>query len=110
MGKSVEIENIERLEIMEEKFGVSIEGAFAEFEFVNESGYLRVNGEIQATNGITIENDIVVAITAYSGSGKVILSTSCCFYAEDFFGLDSFSTFDTIIEKPVKIRIYPKKG
>lgn len=108
MGKPIEIDNIERLEMMEEKFGISIEGVFAEFN--NEHSTLEVKGEIQATNGTTIDDDIDLQVTAYNSSGKVILSTSRSFYAEDFFGVDSFSTYDDIIEKPTKIRIYPKKG
>ncbi len=108
MGKPIEIDNIERLEMMEEKFGISINGVFAEFD--NENSILEVKGEIQATNGTAIDDDIELQVSAYNSSGKVILSTSHPFCAEDFFGIDSFSTYNNIIEKPAKIRIYPKKG
>lgn len=108
MGKE-EVENIERLEMMEERFGVSIEGVFAEYETLDcGSNYLYVRGEIQAVNGTKLEKSLFVVITAYNAKGQVIATESNYFSADDFFGLSPIDICADIIEKPVKIRIYPK--
>lgn len=111
MGKKKEIENVERLEMMEEKCGVSIEGVFAVFEEHDaDSRYLTVTAEIQAVSGTTIEESIDVIITAYNSEGKVIATGSDYIDANDFFSLSPIDICIDIIEKPVKIRIYPKKS
>ncbi len=111
MEKKEEIENIERLEMMEEKFGVSLEGIYAEFETVDDdSHYVNVRGEIQAVNGTKLEESLDIIITAYNAEGKVIATSNAYFDEDDFFGLSPFDICVDIIEKPVKIRIYPKKS
>ncbi len=111
MGKKEEIENVERLEMMEEKFGVSLEGVYAEYETVgSDSHYINVRGEIQAVNGTKLEESLDVIITAYNDSGKVIATGSDRFDTDEFFGLSPFDICTEIIEKPVKIRIYPKNS
>jgi hypothetical protein len=110
MGKE-EIINIERLEMMEEKFGVSIDGAYAEFEENDvDSRYITITGEIQAVSGSTIDESIDVIFTAYNAEGKVIATGSRYFPADEFFGLSPFEFCESVIEKPTKIRIYPKLG
>jgi len=109
MCKKEAIENIERLEMMEEKCGVSIDGAYAVFEEVDvDSRYVTVNAEIQAVSGTTIDESIDVIFTAYNAEGKIIATGSDYFDADDFFGLSPINFCADIIEKPAKIRIYPK--
>jgi hypothetical protein len=109
MGKKTEIDNVERLEMMEEKCGVTLDGVYAEYEVLgDDSNYVNVRGEIQATNGTTIDESIDIIITAYNSDGKVIATGNAYFDADDFFGISPFDICTDIIDKPVKIRIYPK--
>jgi hypothetical protein len=111
MGNKEEIENVERLEMMEEKCGVSIDGVYAvfwEYDDGYDERYLCITGEIQAVSGTTIDKNIDVVFTAYNAEGKVIATGGNCFDADDFFCLSPFEFQINVIEKPAKIKIYPK--
>jgi len=105
-----EMKNIERLEIMEEKLNVSIEGIYAKYaKYDEDSRYITVTGEIHASSGTTIEEDIEIIVTAYNSEGKVIATASDYIYADDFFALSPIEICLDVIEKPTKIRVYPTK-
>ena len=111
MGKKTEIVNVERLEMMEEKYGVSIEGVYAEYEIVGEdSFYINVRGEIQSINGTQLDESIDIIVTAYDTEGKVTATGGTTLDAEEFFGISPFDICTDIIDKPTKIRIYPKSS
>lgn len=109
---------IERLEVFEERLGVSLESLSA---FVEESppgyGYimLKVRGELQPRNGTQLRQDIRLKVTAY-GSSKRIIGTSSDrdapkFSVERFFGLAAFEVeFWLPVTQVSKVRVYPKKG
>lgn len=107
------IENIERLEIMEEKFGIILEGLNAEISFYEDDDTMSdvyIYGEIHAANGSTIEEDIVIVLTAYDKNGKVIGTGKEYIEKENFFAIHSLDgQISNIISKPAKIRIYPTK-
>jgi len=107
------IENIERLEIMEEKFGIILEGLNAQMSFYEDDDTMsdvEIYGEIHAANGSTIDNDIEIVATAFDEDGKVIGTGTEYIEQEDFFALQALSTtISNIISRPVKIRVYPKK-
>lgn len=104
MGNKTEITNVERLEIMEDKYGVTLDGIFVEYEV----GYLSVRGDIQAINGATINQSLEIVMTAYNRSGKVIQTASEYFDVDTFFAISPFSFWCEVIEKPEKVRVYPK--
>jgi hypothetical protein len=109
MGKKTEIKNVERLEMMEDKCGVTLDGIYAEYESIDtDSNYVNVRGEIQAKSGTKIDESLDIIITAYNSDGKVIATSSQEFDADNFFGISPFDICTGIIEKPVKIRVYPK--
>lgn len=106
-----ELKSVERLEMMEEKIGVNFTGVYAEYErFDQEGQYITVRGEVVAINATTIEDDIRIVMTAYNNDGKVICSGEVWILAENFFGISPFCFSESVIEKPVKIRVYPVKG
>lgn len=109
MGKTA-IQAIEKMQAMEEKFGVSLEGLYAEYDDVDvDAKYLNVRGEIIAKNGSGIPEDIEIVMTAYNVNGQVISTASVYIDAENFFGISPFEFCQDIIEMPVKVRVYPKK-
>ena len=100
---------IERLEIMEDKFGVTFEGLNAEIDQDESILTLNVYGEMHPTNGTSIKQDLAITVTAFDSEGKIIAITETTVYEEKFFALENFhmQIYD-ITSKPVKIRVYPK--
>ncbi len=109
MRKKEEIKNIERLEMMEDKLDITLEGIYAEYETIEKDDkYLCVRGEIRAVKELQLQENIEIIVTAYNAEGKVIATGSEFFSAKKFFGLSPFDICVDIIEKPVKVRVYPK--
>ena len=102
----------ERLEVFEERAGVTIQGLSA---FIQDQGegdvVLRVCGEIQTRDGTQLRQDVELIIAVYDSCGRIIGTSSCNYYAETFFALE---TINDVIFLPIKevskIRVYPKKG
>ena len=103
---------IERLEVFEERLGVTLESLSA---FVTDHGaddiYLAIRGELQTRDGTELQGDVELVIAVYDSSGRIIGTDSCLYLAKNFFGLD---TVDRLFRLPLnqvtKIRVYPKKG
>jgi hypothetical protein len=109
------IENLEHLEIMEDKFGISIEGLYAEIErwddLPGQLPNVNIYGEVHASNGTGINENICIVATAFNKEGKVIGASEAHIYQEDFFAIEPLQILiNDIVEKPSKIRIYPKKA
>ena len=104
---------IERLEVFEERLGVTLENlsAFVQDSGADSSTPLVVCGELQPLNGTKLQGNVELVVAAYDSSGRVIGTSSCIYFADEFFGLE---TFDLIVVLPMnqvsKVRVYPKKG
>lgn len=113
MTKQYDItDKIERLEIMEEKCGISLEALYCTVQqYDNDHEFLgQVNGEVHAVTGTKIGERIEIVITVHDKAGRVVWITTRSLDTEVFFMFEPFSTgaFFTS-EIPSKIRIYPKK-
>ncbi len=105
------IDTIERLEIMEEKLGIAVEGAYAIFEQDSDGdSYVIVNGEVHTVNGTKLDEDIEIILTVYNNKGKVISTSSTFFASDNFFMIKPFHFYEDVIEMPAKIRLYPVKS
>lgn len=105
-----QLNNIERIETMEEKLGISIEGLNAEIEDLDGDKTVYIYGEVFSTSGKNIASDIEIVATAFNKEGKVIGIERTYFDSDNFFALQPLEMiFMDIIDKPEKIRIYPKK-
>ena len=103
---------IERLEVFEERLGVTLESLSAFLQGDGGEGFLLiVRGELQPRNGAELREDVELMIATYDSSGRIIGTNSRTYYAQTFFGLE---TFDLGVYLPLsqvsKIRVYPKKG
>ena len=104
---------IERLEVFEERLGVTLESlsAFVHDNGADSSTYLIVRGELQPLNGMELQENVDMVVAAYDVSRRIIGTSSCRYYADELFGLE---TFDFTVELPLnqvsKVRLYPKKG
>ena len=111
---------IERLELFEEKLGIKFDKLFAEFSpsytLVCGAGKYKsiiINGEVHPHNGLEIEQNIRLIISAHDRSGRVLNSESVDVEASKFWGFDTFMVDMYIYSSPelvTKIRIYPTLG
>lgn len=102
---------IERLEVFEERLGVSLESLSAFVQDVEGMGiYLRVRGEVRTREGTQLKEDCKLEVTVFDASQRIIGTMSYPFYVKNFFG---FETFQIQISLPLnqvsKVRIHPKK-
>ena len=111
------VQNIERLEIMEGKYGVSFVGLNAMYDTNNSingipCANVEVYGEIHSINGAGILESIDVIATAYDSTGKVLGTGSERITADKFFVLCPIKFHFKIIDfqEPSKLRIYPAKS
>lgn len=106
-----QFQNIERLEIMEEKFGVTIEGLNAEMCYYNGTDILptlTIYGEIHSVNGANINEDFYIICAAFNKEGKIIGKTDKHMCKDSFFVFQLFEiNINDLSAKPAKIRIYP---
>jgi hypothetical protein len=102
---------IERLEVFEERLGVRLDSLSAFVAKYNELSTITVCGELQARDGTELQQDVELVVAVYDLSGRIIGTASYCYFAKNFFGLE---TFEILAEIPVselsKVRVYPKKS
>ncbi|PNB24319.1 MULTISPECIES: hypothetical protein [Pseudomonas] len=102
---------IERIEAFEERVGVRFQGMSAFLEADDDYISLQVHGEIHASNGAELKDDVTVVIAVYDQSDRVVGTDTRYYYSESFFGFEAFSESLSLSVKNIsKIRVYPKKG
>ncbi len=110
---SQKIATIERLEMLEEKFGISLNGVYAEIYGPDdhENWTLKVNGEILALNGGELENDFSLKMSAFNSVGDCVETNDLNISAELFFGIDIFSFYCGWVSTGdiQKVRVFPTK-
>ena len=102
---------VQRLEILEDRAGIEIKGLMVSVDDKadNDGEYhVSIMGEITATSGSTINNDINISVVCYNSNRQVCGTSSAYLSSVDFFGLETLDT--TIYSKgfPVEIKIVPK--
>lgn len=102
---------IERVEAFEERVGVRFQGMSAFLETDDDYILLQVHGEIHASSGAELMDDVTVVIAVYDQSDRVVGTCTSYYYSESFFGFEAFSESLSLSVKNIsKIRVYPKKG
>lgn len=98
---------IERLEVFEEKFGVSIRSLSVKY---GSEKWFRIFYELHPLEGTSINNRICIECVCYDNEGFIIFKTSDSFNPKDFFGFEVVQIYVEPIEvsRVSKIRIYPK--
>jgi len=101
---------IERLEALEDRFGLSLSGLSAFYEQLRDDNNLTISGDIHAKTGTTISQEICIQFVAYDSSERVIGTAEMYISPLRFFGLDTFAILiEPSVSDVAKIRIYPKK-
>lgn len=102
--------NIERLEVFEDRMGVRLEALYCSQERDDDGDYwLSLSGEIHCSEGTQLKSDTSLALAAYDESGRVIKTSATYFMQEEFFGFDVFSFFESLNDsRASRIRVFPK--
>lgn len=110
-GKS-EITNIvERLELLEDKFGIVISGLYASCDSrpynIPPDHVVIINFDINSLAGGELERNLQINASAYNTAGQ-LLSTDNVFIIKNFIGFESKKiSFMSLDQAPTKIRLFP---
>lgn len=101
---------VERLELLEEKFGIVISGLYAKYEFHKldpNSFYIYINFDVASLNGDRLGRNVFIKASVYNSDGQLLNTARTYLKAENFIGFSSESLFLTCDQEPVKIRLFP---
>jgi len=102
---------IERLELLEEKFGIAISGLYATCEhrpnFSPPIYQIAINFDLASLSGGKLKRNFKVLASAYNSSGQLLGTTPTYIDAGDFMGFGSFSDILYLDQAPKKIRLSP---
>ncbi len=103
-------QNVERMELLEERLGVRLQGLMAtvDDEVVGSEHKLKIAGEIYSASGGSLDSDVMVDIVAQNEKGQVVGMLSLFINRDKFVGYEAFS--DSIYCKafPTRIKIVPR--
>lgn len=112
--KREEITNIiERLELLEEKFGIALSGLYAHGGPGRVNGeevyYMEINFELTSLSG-KLEQDVWINACVYNSAGQLLQTVRDIIYAEHFTGFRPVTmclyTYG-FYQPPEKIRLFP---
>jgi hypothetical protein len=101
---------IERLDVFEERAGVSLEALYCSIEgpYMDGTYHIELNGEMHANAGTQIDVDISLICSVYDAKGRVIETHNDYIGQDSFFGFHTFSfSVITGTGDPARIRVYP---
>ena len=105
---------IERLELIEEKFGIAISGVYAHGGPGRVNGedvyYMKINFDLISLSGGKLKEDIKMNASAYNSAGQLLQTTFQYISANNFMGFQPISmdlyTYG-FYQMPEKIRLFP---
>lgn len=104
---------VERLEVLEDRFGISIEGLYVKWTAGTNSS-LTVNGEIRSATGPGLQSDFDLIADCIDEHGRVVEHTTLAYCRKDnFFGFATWHQvfyFNTVEDAQSirRVRIYPR--
>lgn len=100
---------IERLELLEEKFGIAISGLYANYETGN-SAYphiVTINFDLTSLSGGQLERSFSMIASAYNSTGQLLETHKTHIDADNFMGFSPVSITLYLDQMPEKIRLFP---
>lgn len=100
---------IERLELLEEKFGIAISGLYASCKYEPYGPYhdIKINFDLTSLSGGKLERSFNVIASAYNSAGQLLQTGSTRIDADDFMGFSPVSITLHLDQVPDKIRLFP---
>jgi len=102
---------IERLELLEEKFGIAISGLYAT-SYYQSNGTppyheVRINFDVTSLSGGAFERSFPIRASAYNAVGQLLDTSSAYIDNEKFIGFSPMSILSHLDQEPTKIRLFP---
>ena len=101
---------IVRLDALEERVGVRLEGVTAELIQYTDSTFVKVYGELYPREGATLTMDIQVYASAHGENGEVLAVENDNHPSNEFFGFAPFTI--TLVPRhgaPIaSVKVYPR--
>lgn len=107
-----EITNVvERMEILEERAGIQVQGIMATVDIESNDGeyYVQLRGEVIATARTPLGWDVDVTINVYNAKAQVCGTAAIYLGNDDFIGIETIDSFISCKGYPAKIKIFIKK-
>jgi hypothetical protein len=102
---------VERLELLEEKFGIAISGVYATCQYVPNWDppyyHVIVNFEVASLSGGELKQDLKILATAYNADGQLLEKKWGYLLQEKFLGFSPESITAELNQAPTRIRLFP---
>lgn len=102
---------VERLELLEEKFGIAISGLYAtcEFKTWKTPHYyaIVINFDVASSTGAELDQSLSIRASAYNSAGQLLGTGSAYINKDDFLGFASMNITLDVDQAPEKIRLFP---
>jgi hypothetical protein len=105
-------QSVERMEMLEERLGIRVQGLMAMVDDrLSSTGEhkLTVNGEIYSTSGGSLDGFVAVRIIAQNEKGQVVGKASVSLSPNRFVGYTAFSEICYCAAFPTRIKILPER-
>ena len=112
-GKKEITQLIERLELLEEKFGIAISGLYATSEFITwkiltpHVHEIKINFDVGSSSGTALDRSFKIHASAYNSAGQLLGTSSANINKDNFLGFASMSIGIDVDQTPEKIRLFP---
>ena len=112
VSEKLEITNIvERLELLEEKFGIAISALYAScyYQSYGSPPYheVTINFDVTSLSGRGLERSFNISASAYNAAGQLLGTSSTYINNEEFMGFCPGSILCHLDQVPAKIRLFP---
>lgn len=102
---------IERLELLEEQFGIAISGLYATciYQPHGTPPYyeVKINFDVTSLTGSALERNFMLSASAYNPAGQLLDTSSSYIDKEDFLGFGPRSITAHLDQQPARIRLFP---
>lgn len=110
-GKQEITSLIERLELLEEKFGIAISGLYASHNDLSNGTrschHVTINFDVSSLSGGKLSQGLKINASVYNAAGQLLGITPAYIHSDRFLGFDSMSILATLEQEPAKIRLSP---
>jgi hypothetical protein len=105
-------QSVERMEMLEERLGIRLQGIMATVRYPTAFAgkhELTVAGEIYSPSGSSLEADVSIVVVAQNEKGQVVGTTSQTIRRDKFIGYEVLNMMVYCNGHPSRVKIVPKR-
>lgn len=96
---------IERFDLLEEKFGITISGLYATCDHEPDEYTIQINFDVTSLSGGKLGDSLRINASAYNSVGQLLQKNDVSLYGSEGFSSESISLWTD--QEPVRIRLFP---